>query len=51
LAKVVVINGSTRMKNSDTIMIMEPFLNGMKEAGASVELFYVKRLAQEPYSR
>ncbi len=48
LTKVVAINGSIRMEKSDTAMIMEPFLNGMREAGASVELFYVKRLDIKP---
>jgi len=37
------------MEKSDTAMLMEPFLEGMKEAGASVELFYVKRLNIRPY--
>ncbi|MGB9717407.1 MAG: flavodoxin family protein [Thermoproteota archaeon] len=36
------------MENSDTTMIMEPFLNGMREAGATVELFYVKCLNIRP---
>ncbi|MEM3459499.1 MAG: flavodoxin family protein [Candidatus Bathyarchaeia archaeon] len=41
---MVAINGSVRMEKSDTTMLMEPFLEGMREAGASVEVFYVKRL-------
>ncbi|MEM3696753.1 MAG: flavodoxin family protein [Candidatus Bathyarchaeia archaeon] len=44
MTKVVAINGSVRMEKSNTAMLMEPLLEGMKEAGASVELFYVKRL-------
>lgn len=43
MTKVVVVNGSIRMENNDATMIVEPFLNGMKKAGASVELFYVAR--------
>ncbi|MEM3673369.1 MAG: flavodoxin family protein [Candidatus Bathyarchaeia archaeon] len=42
------VNGSVRMEKSNTAMLMEPFLEGMKEAGASVELFYVKRLNIKP---
>ncbi|MEM2953888.1 MAG: flavodoxin family protein [Candidatus Bathyarchaeia archaeon] len=48
MTKVVAINGSVRMEKSDTAMLMKPFLEGMKEAGASVELFYVKRLNIKP---
>lgn len=48
LTKVVAINGSIRMEKSDTAMIIAPFLSGMKEAGASVELFYIKRLDIKP---
>jgi hypothetical protein len=44
MTKVVAISGSIRMEKSDTAMLMEPFLDGVKEAGASAELFYVKRL-------
>jgi len=32
------------MEKGRTAMILNPFLDGMKKAGASVELFYVKRL-------
>lgn len=38
------------MEKSDTAMLMEPFLEGMREAGASVEQFYVKRLDIKPCS-
>lgn len=48
MTKVIAINGSVRMENSDTAMLMGPFLEGMQEAGASVELFYVKRLNIKP---
>lgn len=48
LTKVVAINGSLRMEKSRTAMILNPFLDSMKRAGASVELFYVKRLKVEP---
>ncbi|MEM3666204.1 MAG: flavodoxin family protein [Candidatus Bathyarchaeia archaeon] len=45
---MVAINGSVRMEKSDTAMLMKPFLEGVKKAGASVELFYVKRLNIKP---
>ncbi|MBS7632660.1 flavodoxin family protein [Candidatus Bathyarchaeota archaeon] len=48
MTNVIAINGSVRMEKSDTTMLMEPFLEGMKKAGASVELFYVKRLNVKP---
>lgn len=48
MTKVVVINGSIRMEKSDTTKLLEPFLEGIKEAGAEVELFYVKRLNIKP---
>ena len=42
--KVVAINGSARMEKGYTAMMLTPFLEGMKKAGAQVELFYAKRL-------
>jgi multimeric flavodoxin WrbA len=48
LTKVVAINGSIRMEKSDTAMLLKPFLAGVKEAGASIELFYVKHLNIKP---
>lgn len=48
LTKVVAINGSLRMEKSRTAMILNPFVDGMKRAEASVELFYVKRLNVKP---
>lgn len=44
LAKVFAVNGSPRMEKGNTAVILDAFLDGMKEAGASVELFYVQRL-------
>lgn len=48
LTKVVTISGSLRMEKGRTAIILNPFLDGMKEAGASVELFYVNRLKVKP---
>jgi len=48
LTKVVAINGSPKMEKGNTAKILTPFLEGMKEAEASVELFYAKRLNVKP---
>ncbi len=45
---VLAINGSARMQNGYTAMILAPFLEGMKEAGAQVELLYAKELNVSP---
>lgn len=46
--KVLAINSSPRMNKGNTAMILNPFLEGMKEAGAEVELFYTKKLKINP---
>jgi multimeric flavodoxin WrbA len=46
--KVLAINSSPRMGKSNTAMILNPFLEGMKEAGAEVELFYTSKLNIHP---
>jgi len=48
LTKVVAVNGSPKMEKGNTAKILTPFLEGMKDAGASVELFYAKRLNVKP---
>jgi multimeric flavodoxin WrbA len=48
LTKVVAINGSPNMDKGSTAKILGPFLDGMREAGASVELFYAKQLDVKP---
>ena len=48
LTKVVAINGSPNMDKGRTAKLMTPFLDGMRKAGASVELFYAKRLDVKP---
>jgi multimeric flavodoxin WrbA len=42
--KVLAINGSPHMDEGNTAMILNPFLDGMKEAGANVDLFYTRKL-------
>jgi multimeric flavodoxin WrbA len=48
MTKVVAINGSPRLEKGNTFLVLTPFLQGMKEAGADVELFYASRLHVEP---
>jgi multimeric flavodoxin WrbA len=46
--KVLAINSSPKMDKSSTALILNPFLEGMKEAGAEVELFYTSKLNIHP---
>ena len=46
--KVLAINSSPKMDKGNTAMILNPFLEGMKEAGAEVELFYTSKLNIHP---
>lgn len=48
MSKVVAINGSPRTEKGNTHMVLTSFLQGMKDAGADVELFYASRLDVEP---
>jgi multimeric flavodoxin WrbA len=46
--KVLAINSSPNMANGNTARILNPFIDGMKEAGADVELFYLKKMKIRP---
>ena len=46
--EVIAINASPRMDKENTALILEPFLEGIKEKGALVELFYTKKLKINP---
>lgn len=46
--RVLAFNGSPRMQRGNTARILAPFLEGMEEAGAQVELIYIKKLRINP---
>jgi multimeric flavodoxin WrbA len=46
--KVLAINSSPKMDKGNTAFILTPFLEGMSEAGAEVELFYTMKLDIKP---
>jgi len=48
--KVLAFNSSPNMEKGATASILNPFLEGMKEAGAEVEVVYVSKLNIKPCS-
>ena len=44
MSKAVAINGSPRKQIGDTAMLLTPLIQGMKDAGYDVELFYARDL-------
>lgn len=48
MKKVLAINSSPMMGKGNTALILTPFLDGIQEAGAEVELFYTKKLEINP---
>lgn len=46
--KAIAINGSPHMEEGNTAMILNHFLEGMKDAGCDVELFYTMKLKIGP---
>jgi len=48
MMKVLAVNSSPKMARGNTALILNPFLEGMREVGAEVELFYTRRLKVNP---
>lgn len=46
--KAIAINASQMMDKGNTAAILIPFLDGMREAGAEVEIYYTKQLNIKP---
>ncbi len=46
--KVVAVNGSPRMEKGATHKILDPFLEGLKKGGGSVELFHLQKMKIRP---
>jgi multimeric flavodoxin WrbA len=46
--KVLAINGSPNGEKGNTALILTQFLEGMKQAGAEVDLFYTKKMKINP---
>ena len=42
--KALAFNGSARTNKGNTALLLAPFVEGLKEAGADTEVFYTKRL-------
>ena len=48
--KVLAFNCSPKMSKGNTALILDPFLEGMRAEGATVELFFTRKLEIEPCS-
>jgi multimeric flavodoxin WrbA len=48
MLKVVAFNCSPKMDKGNTVLILTPFLDGMREAGAEIGLFYTRKLNISP---
>lgn len=46
--KAIAINSSPKKEKGNTAAILNPFLEGLREAGADVELFYTKQMEIRP---
>jgi len=47
---VLAFNCSPKMSKGNTALILDPFLDGMREEGATVELFFTRKLEIKPCS-
>jgi len=47
-SKIIAVNSSPRMDKGNTALILTPFLEGIREMGAEVELFHTKKLRIRP---
>ena len=50
MVKALAINGSPRKGRGNTALVLTPFLQGITEAGAEVELIYASKLKLKPCS-
>lgn len=50
MKRVVVINGSPRMENGHTALLLESLIQGMEAAGGEIDLFYPSRMDIRPCS-
>lgn len=50
MSQAIAINGSPRKEKGNTARLLAPFLQGMKDGGCDLELFYASRLAVKPCS-
>jgi multimeric flavodoxin WrbA len=48
MIRVLAFNSSPKTDKGNTTLVLTPFLEGMREAGADVELFYTKKLHINP---
>jgi len=46
--RVLAFNSSPNVENGNTALILNPFLKGMEEEGAEIDLFYTKKLKINP---
>jgi multimeric flavodoxin WrbA len=46
--KVLAVSSSPMMEKGNTALILDPFLDGMKDAGADIEVLYTKKLKVNP---
>ena len=46
MLKVLAFNASPHIEKSNTTLVLDPFLGGLEEEGASIETFYTSQLNQ-----